>query len=224
VKTISLGIGAAAFFSLLAITPNLIGQVPVENTTTTVTSTGTVSQFTPNAIVVRANASTVPVRYTFTKTTTYVDENGNPVSVETVRSGIPVTVYYEKSGDNLVADKVVVKKTVSTTTTTDATAPITSPSSSTPPSTDGVITDADSDAISIRTDSSASPVHYAAHNSTAYVDENGNPVARNSLKAGTPVTIFFERDGDNLRATRVVVKNPVIIEKTTTQETTVPPQ
>jgi len=73
------------------------------------------------------------MRYRYSKTTTYVDETGAPVSMETVKSGLPVTVYYTKDGDNMVASKVVVRKTVSssseggttvekkssTTTTTD---------------------------------------------------------------------------------------------------------
>src|SRR5580693_3511448 len=53
-----------------------------------------------------------PIRYTYTKTTTYVDENGAPVSMETVKSGLPVTVYYVKDGDNMVVSKVIVRKAV----------------------------------------------------------------------------------------------------------------
>ena len=80
----------------------------------TTTSSGTVSEWGPDAVALKVDSSPTPVRYTFTKTTTYVDENGNPVSVETIKSGAPVTVYYEKEGDGFVADKVVVKKSVTT--------------------------------------------------------------------------------------------------------------
>jgi len=59
-----------------------------------------------------------------------VDENGNPVSVETVRSGVPVTVYYDRDGDRMVATRVVVRNTEpsatvikKTTTTTTETNP-----------------------------------------------------------------------------------------------------
>ena len=222
-KNLTFTLGAAALFGLAVITPNpIFGQVPVEtSTTTTTTSSGTVSELTPDAMALRIDTSPVPVRYTFTKTTTYVDENGNPVSVETVKSGVPVVVYYEKSGNGFVADKVVVKKSVSTTT--DVTPAVVAPQSL-PPSTDGIVTDADSDVISIRTAGGDRPIHYHSHDSTTYVDETGNPIARKSLRAGMPVTIFYEPDGDDLRATRVIVKNPTIIEKTTTttRETTVP--
>jgi hypothetical protein len=92
------------------------GTASAQSTTTTTTSStysdGTVSDFTPDAITVRSSSTTTPTSYSYTKTTTYVDENGNPVSVETVRSGAPVTVYYDRDGDNWRATKVVVHHTV----------------------------------------------------------------------------------------------------------------
>lgn len=87
-------------------------------TTSTTTSAGTVSQFSPDTIVVKTTTSANPVSYTYSKTTTYVDENGNAVSSETVKSGAPVTVYYTQDGDKMVATKVVVRKM--TTTTSEA--------------------------------------------------------------------------------------------------------
>ena len=77
---------------------------------------GTVSELRPDTIVVRSETNAAPTNYTYTKKTTYVDENGAPVSVETVKSGLPVTVYSTREGDRLVADKVVVRKTTTTTT------------------------------------------------------------------------------------------------------------
>ena len=91
-------------------------QTSDTSTTTTTTSAGTISQFSPDTIVVKTTTSAEPVSYSYTKTTTYVDENGNPVSSETVKSGLPVTVYYDKEGDRMVATKVIVRKTTTTTT------------------------------------------------------------------------------------------------------------
>ena len=87
-------------------------------TTSTTTSAGTVSQFSPDTIVVKTTTSAEPVSYSYTKTTTYIDEDGNAVSSETVKSGAPVTVYYMQDGDKMVATKVVVRKI--TTTSVDA--------------------------------------------------------------------------------------------------------
>jgi hypothetical protein len=85
-------------------------------TTSTTTSAGTVSQFSPDTIVVKTTTSADPISYSYTKTTTYVDEDGNAVSSETVKSGAPVTVYYTQDGDKMVATKVVVRKITTTTT------------------------------------------------------------------------------------------------------------
>jgi hypothetical protein len=79
-------------------------------------SAGTISEFDSKVIAVRTSTTTTPVRYTATKTTTYVDESGAPVSVELVRSGVPVTVYYTTSGDAMIANRVVVSRPVTTTT------------------------------------------------------------------------------------------------------------
>ena len=79
-------------------------------TTTTTTSQGTVTQIAPNAIVIKSAESPTPIMISRTRTTTYVDEDGNPVKVETVKSGEPVTVYYDENGGKMVATKVVVKK------------------------------------------------------------------------------------------------------------------
>ena len=101
--------------------------------TTTTTTAGTISEFGQDTIIIRSETSPEPVRYSYSKTTTYVDETGAPVSIETVKSGLPVTVYYVKVGDKMVASKVIVRKavvkvvpaveetktTTTTTTTTD---------------------------------------------------------------------------------------------------------
>jgi hypothetical protein len=214
-KTLTTSIGALVVIGLMAVAQSpLFGQTT--STTMTTTSSGTVSEWDPDAVALKVDSSPTPVRYSFTKTTTYVDENGNPVSVETIKSGAPVTVYYEKQGDGFIADKVVVNKTVTTTDTTEP-APSAAPSS---PAADGIVMDADSDEISVRTNSSPVPVHYRAHDSTAYVDEAGNPISRKSLMPGVPVTIFYEQHNDDLWATRVVVRNPTQVERQTTTTTT----
>jgi hypothetical protein len=123
----------AVLLGLTLITANVtIAQTAVTDTTTTTTSAGTVSEFGPETIMIRSETSPEPIRYSYSKTTTYVDESGRPVSIETVKSGLPVTVYYMKVGDKMVASKVIVrkaivkavptveeKKTTTTTTTID---------------------------------------------------------------------------------------------------------
>ena len=81
----------------------------IEATTTTTTSEGTVSEFGPQGLIIKTAAGSQPVRYISSETTNYVDENGNAVSAKLVTSGLPVTVYYTKVGDTLIASKIMVR-------------------------------------------------------------------------------------------------------------------
>ena len=132
-KKIVCNIGCAALISATLAVSAFAQTTVSETTTTKTTSMGTISEFSPETIVIKTETSPEPVRYSYTKTTTYVDETGAPVSMATVKSGLPVTVFYVRDGDRMVASKVIVRKTVavvpsnpvieekktSTTTTTD---------------------------------------------------------------------------------------------------------
>ena len=119
---------------LTALTVTMSGTSLAQTSVTTTTSAGTISEFSPDTIVIRSETDPAPIRYSYSKTTTYVDETGAPVSMTTVKSGLPVTVYYVKDGDRMIANRVVVRKqtttkapvaieekktTTTTTTTTD---------------------------------------------------------------------------------------------------------
>jgi hypothetical protein len=104
---------SAVLLGLMLITANVtLAQTTVKETTSTTTSAGTISEFGPETIVIRSETSPEPIRYSYSKTTTYVDETGAPVSIETVKSGLPVTVHYVKVGDRMVASRVIVRKAV----------------------------------------------------------------------------------------------------------------
>ena len=98
--------------SAVALNISAFGQEAVSTTTTSTTSVGTISEFSPDTLVVKSTSVAEPIRYRYTKTTTYVDETGAPVSVELVKSGLPVTVHYVREGDQLVASRVIVRKAV----------------------------------------------------------------------------------------------------------------
>jgi hypothetical protein len=104
---------SAVLLGLMLITVNVtFAQTAIKETTTTTTSAGTISEFGPETIIIRSETSSEPIRYSYSKTTTYVDETGAPVSLETVKSGLPVTVYYVKVGNKMMASKVIVKRAV----------------------------------------------------------------------------------------------------------------
>jgi hypothetical protein len=103
----SLAIAISLFATDFAAAQTVVKETVITN------SSGTISEFNPDTIFVRSETSASPVRYYYTDTTTYVDETGAPVTVKTVKSGLPVTVYYTKVGDRMIASKVVVRKAVS---------------------------------------------------------------------------------------------------------------
>ena len=92
--------------------PVLAGDVVERETTEkTTTYSGTVSQVDPSSstIMLRSESATAPQRYTYTKKTTFTDENGNTVTQTEIQNR-PVTVYYTKEGDALIATRVVVTR------------------------------------------------------------------------------------------------------------------
>jgi hypothetical protein len=103
-------LGALALGTIL--TTTVLAQAVVRETTTTTNTVGTISEIGPEQIVIRSETAPEPVRYIARSTTTYVDETGAPVSIETVKSGLPATVYYQRDGDRLVATRVVVRRAV----------------------------------------------------------------------------------------------------------------
>ncbi|MEZ0386914.1 MAG: hypothetical protein ACAI34_07605 [Verrucomicrobium sp.] len=100
-------------------------QVTRTTTTNSTSGAGTISEFSPgsNSIVLRSASGAAPLTYGVSSSTTYVDENGNPVAVEKIAPGVPVTVQYVREGDRMIANRVVVTRT--TTTTTAPTRPLT---------------------------------------------------------------------------------------------------
>jgi len=96
---------AATIASVLAMTDFAVAQETVVQTTS---SAGTITEFSPDSIVIRSETAPEPIHYVYRKTTTYVDDAGNPVSMEVVKSGLPVTVHYIKEGDRLIASRVIV--------------------------------------------------------------------------------------------------------------------
>ena len=191
------------------------GEPPVTETReTTTTTTGTISDFGTGRIVVRTESASEPLSYTYSKTTTYVDEAGNPVSIETVKSGLPVTIHYSKVGDSLVASKVIVRK---------KTGPI-GRSEIQGTTVMGTVTELAPEALVIRTSSSTSPVRYKYTKTTTYVDEAGKPVSIKTVTSGVPVTVEYDEVGGAFVAKRVIVRRTTAVPggpaETTTTTTT----
>jgi hypothetical protein len=100
-----------------------------------------------------------------------------------------------------------------TTTTTAATAPLEAT---------GTITEWGPENVIIREKDVAAPVHYGFAKRVDYVDAAGNPVAREVIRSGAPVTVRYVREGDRMLVDRVIVQRaaPVAATTTTTETTT----
>ena len=193
-------------------------------TETTTTSAGTITTVTPTGVVLQTEPNVAPLRYSITKTTQYVDETGAPVEFETVRSGLPVTVHYVKEGDQMLANRVVVRRGKSTVTSTNGSTGTTTKTTFTA----GTVSEFSPEVLTVRTTQSGVPVRYSYTKTTRYVDDTGAPVAVEQVTSGRPVTVHYVKEGNRHIAQRVVVHKtatavppPQVIEERTKTTTTV---
>lgn len=208
----------AAFALALGILSPLQAQEVTTTQTTTTQTVGTVNEIGTDALVIRSETASSPLRYSVTESTTYVDEAGQPVDIELIRAGYPVTVHYDTVGDRRVASKVIVRKSVGGTTTTTTTSKT---------QTVGTISELGDNMIVVRSEAAGSPLRYRFTDETIYVDENGDPVEFSVIKSGLPVTVHYDRTGDAMIARKVIVRQSAapaaertVIEKTETETIT----
>jgi hypothetical protein len=180
------------------------------------TSAGTISNLGSDAFALQTTASGTPTNFIIGEGTTFVDLAGNAIPRErllrsAVNGRIPATVHYtQATNGNLMATNVVVSEAV-------ANEPIISA---------GTITEVSPGVLVIeQPGASATPVRYVNNKTTNYVNEEGEAIAPESVKAGTPVRVFYTKVGDTLVASRVEVSRgdkaglpvpPVTKEKSTT--------
>jgi hypothetical protein len=82
-----------------------------QQTVTTTTYSGTVSEVSPSnsTIVLKSDSAPQTIEYVYNDKTVWLDAAGNQVTVEKVRHQ-PVTIYYKQDGDQMVVTKVVTQK------------------------------------------------------------------------------------------------------------------
>ena len=79
-----------------------------ETTTTSTTASGTVTTYTPGRTIVVKSESGNPASYMLGKAVHYVNKPGKTVKHALIKPGTKVQVVYTKSGDEMIADRVVV--------------------------------------------------------------------------------------------------------------------
>jgi hypothetical protein len=82
----------------------------IEKTTTT-RYNGTIAETSPSTstIILKSEDSPKTVRYIYNDKTVWEDPSGKTVKMETVRDQ-PVTILYEKQGDQMIVTKVITQK------------------------------------------------------------------------------------------------------------------
>ncbi|MEQ1841400.1 MAG: hypothetical protein ABL994_13410 [Verrucomicrobiales bacterium] len=84
---------------------------PVHQEESGVLTHGTISAIKPDRIVVLTPGSRELIPYFHGEGTVYVDESGDPIMLDVVKSGVPVTVFYSQAEDQRMANRVIVGKT-----------------------------------------------------------------------------------------------------------------
>jgi len=122
--------GAIAVSAALAQTTTTVTTNAGPVTTAELTTrTGSFVTYTPGDeyFTFRTTPAAEPVRYYYTRETTFVDPTGRTVELSEIRPDLPATVYYVNEGNRMIVRKVVLsrpsaviekKETTTTTTTT----------------------------------------------------------------------------------------------------------
>ncbi|HKS31546.1 MAG TPA: hypothetical protein VJR28_03980 [Chthoniobacterales bacterium] len=132
----------AKIFAISAAGAIMVSAALAQTTTTVTTDAGAVTAgmttrtgsfvtYTPGDeyFTFRSAPAAEPVRYYYTKETTFVDPTGRTVEVANIRQDLPATVYYVNEGNRMIVRKVVISKPAGaviekeTTTTTTTTRP-----------------------------------------------------------------------------------------------------
>ena len=88
----------------------------------------------------------------------------------------------------------------------------------------GTVTEWAPDRVIIRREGEAEPMPFAFARRVEYVDEAGNPVAREVIRRDAPVTLRYTREGDRMLVDRVVVHRrpaPTEVTRAETATTTI---
>ena len=123
--------GVIAVSAALAQTTTTVTTDAGAVTTGLTTRTGSFVTYTPGDeyFTFRTTPAAEPVRYYYTKETTFVDPTGRTVELSAIRPDLPATVYYVNEGNRTIVRKVVLTKPASAiiekkeTTTTTTTTP-----------------------------------------------------------------------------------------------------
>lgn len=121
----------------------------------------------------------------------------------------------------VLAISTVFAQTSTSTTTTNTATGTTTTASTTTSSAGTIVTNVpNSEYITFRTTTTAEPVRYYYTKKTTIVDPSGQTVAWSAVRPDMPATVYYANEGDRVVVSKVVLSEPVTIEKKTTTTTT----
>jgi hypothetical protein len=188
-------------------------------------STGSVFSVDANSFSITPENVTIPLNFLYNSKTVFADEADKTMSMEQMRTGLPVSVEYNVLGDKMIATKVVAtrwmidggrqagrapdepgrlrEKLASARKKKDA-------ANASPGAVNAAIGSEGTimgfeQVISIRAQGSADLLQYVVNNSTHYVDSNGQPVPPQFVRTGIPVSVQYVEDSGRRIATQMVV-------------------
>ena len=148
---------------------------------------GNIGAFTGNGFSLVSSPNGTPTNFMFGTETLFLDSSGRNIPRERFTSETPATVYYTRSGDNMIASRVVANDPP-------------------PVFSAGTIREVSPGVLVVELPgASPTPVRYVDNKSTNYVDQNGDPVSPDSIKSGTIAKVFYTKVGDTLVASKVEV-------------------
>jgi hypothetical protein len=108
------------------------------------------------------------------------------------------------------------------TTTTTTTDPVTGTTQQTTVTSAGTITayTPESDYIMFRTSAQAAPVRYYYTKDTTILDPAGHTVTWSAVRPDMPATVYYTNVGDRVVVRKIILSQPVTVEKETTTTTT----
>jgi hypothetical protein len=95
-------------FKAPIVAPEANGATQTSPTTTE--TTGTVTAFIPGHDLILKTEAAESLHYKFDKTVTYVTPDGQVIEASKIRKDSKVRVHYLKDGDDMLVDKVILKR------------------------------------------------------------------------------------------------------------------
>ena len=172
---------------------------------------GTLRSVNTDSFVLQGDEKAAPLTFRDAQSTQYVDESGKVVKRELLVPGVPVTVESIRTGEGVLASRVIVHQRVAKTTeqgpagTTTTTTTTTTRDAVKATTAEGVMGLWEKDRFQLNTPKDGA-VTFLYSKDTKIVDADNKPVEVIRMRQpGLPVTVKFEQEGDRLMANQITV-------------------